>query len=309
MKKVLAIYLDRDRTYVTITQNHPDGLILEYLNSTSLPIDLDALHTEPQDAAFNEIDKIIQQSGLDFDNISIVFPGDSLLISHMPSKAGITREEIMDLIAIEIKRTFPSLNLNNFQIQVFQLQPLKNKIQKQIAVVYQINDIQLFEQYFAKYGKEINPPYVSQIAAANAFMYNYPEHHSKNVAVAGVQNNYIDFCVLTAGKITHLGLQSYSTAEQIPLALEDLLQKATTEIVETLDGGVYLYGKDINQTNFISCWEIGMMFGIEVKRLGAFRMTKTKLGKREQEYAFKTVHYYAPCIGASIPLYFESIIL
>lgn len=309
MKKVLSIFFNTDRTYIAKVANHPNGLILEYLNATNLPIDLDSLHTDEQIEAFTEIDKIIEQAGTDFDNMSIVFPADSLLISQMPSKKGITREEIMSLISIELKRTFPSLNITNFQIQIFQLGDNKSKVNKQIAVVYQNNDLSVFEQYFQKYEKEINFPYVSQIAAANCFMYNYPELKDKNAAVVGIQNNYLDFCVLSNGNLVSFGLENYSSLEQIPIALEHQIEKALNEIIDDLSGGIYFYGRDINQQTFISCWETAMIFGAEGKRLGTFRMLKSELDQRDLEYTYKTAQYYAPCIGATIPLYFDSIIL
>jgi len=309
MKKVLSIYFNTDRTYVTKVLNSPNGLKLEYLKATNIPIDLDSLHTDPQEQAFEEIDKLILESGLDFDKISIIFPADSLLISHMPSKKGITKEEIKDLIGIELKRTFPNLDISNFQIQVFQLKESKSQVNKQIAVVYQKNDLSVFEQYFSKYEKEFNFPYVSQVAAANCFMYNYPELMDKNVGVVGFQNNYIDFCVISQGNLAYFGLESYSTNEQISTALENQIEKVTKEIVGDLAGGIYFYGRDINQQLFITLWETAMIFGIEGKRLGTFRMMKTDLEDRDKEYTFKTAHYYAPCIGAAIPLYFDSIIL
>jgi len=309
MKKVLSIYFNTDRTYVTKVLNSHNGLKLEYLKATNIPIDLDSLHTDPQKQAFEEIDKLILESGLDFDKISIIFPADSLLISHMPSKKGITKEEIKDLIGIELKRTFPNLDISNFQIQVFQLKESKSQVNKQIAVVYQKNDLSVFEQYFSKYEKEFNFPYVSQVAAANCFMYNYPELMDKNVGVVGIQNNYIDFCVISQGNLAYFGLESYSTNEQISTALENQIEKVTKEIVGDLAGGIYFYGRDINQQLFITLWETAMIFGIEGKRLGTFRMMKTDLEDRDKEYTFKTAHYYAPCIGAAIPLYFDSIIL
>lgn len=309
MKKILSVFFNTDRTYITKVLNRPDGLKLEYLNATNTPIDLDSLHTDPQIEAFEEVDELIQQSGMDFDMISIVFPADSLLISHMPSKKGITKEEIKDLIAIEIKRTFPNLDLSNFLIQVFQLKETKTKVNKQIAVVYQNNDLNVFEQFFSKYEKDINFPYVSQIAAANCSMYNYPELKDKNIGVVGIQNNYLDFCVISQGNLAYFGLESYSSTEQIPVALESQIEKVIKEIVDDLAGGVYFYGRDINQQLFISLWETAMVFGIEGKRLGTFRMMKTDLDERDREYTFKTAHYYVPCIGAAIPLYFDSIII
>ncbi len=309
MKRVLSIFLNTDRTYITKILNAPDGLKLEYLNATDTPVDLDSLHTDEQTQAFDEIDLIIEKCGNDFDNISIIFPADSLLISQMPSKKGITREEIMNLIGIELKRAFPNLNISNFQIQVFQLSENKSKVNKQIAVVYQNNDLSVFEQYFSKYEKEINFPYVSQIAAANCFMYNYPELHNKNAAIVAVQNNYIDFCVISNGNFVYFGLENYSTPDQIPTALESQIEKVMNEIVDDLAGGIFYYGKDINQQTFINCWETAMIFGAEGKRLGSFRMLKSDLEERDVDYTIKTAQHYAPCIGAAIPLYFDSIIL
>lgn len=309
MKRVLSIFFNTDRTYIAKILNSPDGLKLEYLNATNTPIDLDSLHTDEQTQAFDEIDNIIGQCGNDFDNISVVFPADSLLISHMPSKKGITREEIMELIGIELKRTFPNLNITNFQIQVFQLNENKTKVNKQIAVVYQNNDLSVFEQYFQKYEKEINFPYVSQIAAANCFLYNYPELKDKNAAIVGIQNNYIDFCVISKSNFVYFGLENYATADQIPTALEAQIEKVMNEVVDDLAGGIYYYGRDVNQQTFISCWETAMIFGAEGKRLGTFRMLKSDLEERDIEYSIKTAQYYAPCIGAAIPLYFDSIIL
>lgn len=309
MKRVLSIFFNTDRTYIAKILNNPDGLKLEYLNATNTPIDLDSLHTDVQTQAFDEIDNIIEQCGNDFDNISIVFPADSLLISQMPSKKGITRDEIIELIGIELKRTFPNLNISNFKIQVFQLNENKTKVNKQIAVVYQNNDLSVFEQYFQKYGKEINFPYMSQIAAANCFMYNYPEFKDKNAAIVGIQNNYIDFCVVSKGNFVYFGLENYATADQIPTALEVQIEKVKNEIVDDLAGGIYFYGKDVNYDTFMSCWEIAMIFETEGKRLGTFRMLKSDLEERDIEYTIKTAQYYAPSIGAAIPLYFDSIIL
>lgn len=309
MEKVLSVYFDTDRTYIAKVIQDPEGLELEYLNSTSLPIDLESIHLDPDLSILQDVEKIIDQTTQDFDKINIVFPADSIMIAQMPSKLDIKREEIVELVSLEIKKFYPNLNISNFEIQVFQLPVSQSQTFSQVAVIIQKSDINFFNSFFAKYNKNIYYTYASQIAAANAFLYNYPELIDKYSVIAGAQNNYLDITILKNNQLIYLGLVNYHNTTEIPELLEQEINKLIGKAVPKLDGGLFYYGNDINKDVSMALWEISMLLGFEGKRLNAFRMLKTKLDTRDREYISRTLQIYPSCIGATIPPYFDHLII
>ncbi len=309
MEKVLSIYLNTDRTYITKVIQNPEGLELEYLNSTSQPIDIESIHLDPSLSILRDVENIIDQTEQDFDKINIVFPADSIIIAHMPSKLDIQKEEIVELVSLEIKRFYPNLNITNFEIQVFQLPVSQSQTFSQVAVIIQKSDIDFFNSFFAKYNKKIYYTYASQIAAANAFLYNYPELAEKYSVIVGAQNNYMDITILKSNQLVYLGLVNYQNTAEIPELLEQEINKLMGNVVPELNGGLFYYGNDINKEVAMALWEISMLLGLEGKRLNAFRMIKTKLDTRDREYISRTLQIYPSCIGAAIPPYFNHIII
>lgn len=309
MKKVISLFFNTDRTYITKVQNKNEGLELEYFNSTNNPIDLDAIHSNEEVEGFDEIESVLNNFDIESDMINLVFPADAIMTSQLPGKVRMKKEEILDLISLELKRAYPKLNINDFEIQVVQMGTNKKGDANQLAIIYQKHDLELFQQLLQKYNAPIKMKYVSQIAAANAFLYNYPEFQQKNAAIIGIQNNFIDFCVLSNSQMVYYSLLNYSNESEIPEILEKELGKVTDEIIDDLSAGLFFYGSDLTKSILLSVWEIAMLFGVEGKRLNAFRMIKTNLGKREREYASRTMQIYPACIGGTLPNFFQSVII
>ena len=309
MKKVISLFFNTDRTYITKVQNKNEGLELEYFNSTNSPIDLDAIHSNEEVEGFDEIESVLNNFDVESDMINLVFPADAIMTSQLPGKVKMKKEEILDLISLELKRAYPKLNINDFEIQVVQMGTNKKGDANQLAIIYQKHDLELFQQLLQKYNTPIKMKYVSQIAAANAFLYNYPEFQQKNAAIIGIQNNFIDFCVLSNSQMVYYSLLNYSNESDIPEILEKELGKVTDEIIVDLSAGLFFYGSDLTKSVLLSVWEIAMLFGVEGKRLNAFRMIKTNLGKREREYASRTMQIYPACIGGTLPNFFQSVII
>lgn len=309
MKKVISLFFNTDRTYITKVQNKNEGLELEYFNSTNSPIDLDAIHSNEEVEGFDEIESVLNNFDVESDMINLVFPADAIMTSQLPGKVKMKKEEILDLISLELKRAYPKLNINDFEIQVVQMGTNKKGDANQLAIIYQKHDLELFQQLLQKYNTPIKMKYVSQIAAANAFLYNYPEFQQKNAAIIGIQNNFIDFCVLSNSQMVYYSLLNYSNESDIPEILEKELGKVTDEIIDDLSAGLFFYGSDLTKSVLLSVWEIAMLFGVEGKRLNAFRMIKTNLGKREREYASRTMQIYPACIGGTLPNFFQSVVI
>jgi hypothetical protein len=309
MKKVLTLFFNIDRTYIIKITNDPKGLILDYFNSTDSSIDLDAIHSGEIEINFGEIENIIDSQPIDFDSINLVFPAEAIMTTQIPGKSKLDKDELVKIISVELIKAYPKLNITDFEIEVFQLANNLKGESKQLSVIFQKSDIELFEQLLFKYNKPITKQYISIIAAANAFLYNYPELHETNNAIIGIQNNFMDFCVISNGNLIYYNLLNYPDDASIPDILEKELNKVTSDIVPNLSGGLYFYGSDLTKSVLLSVWEIAMLFGVEGKRLNAFRMVRTNLSKREREYAARTMQIYPACIGGSIPNYFSSIVI
>jgi len=309
MEKVLSIYFNTDRTYITKVIHNPEGLELDYINSTTSPIDIESIHLDPSLSILRDIEIILDKIPNDYEKINIIFPADSIMIAQMPSKLDIKKEEIVDLVSLEIKKFYPNLNITNFEIQVFQLPVSQSQSFSQIAIIIQKSDIDFFNGFFKKYNKKINFTYASQIAAANAFLYNYPELVEKYSVIAGAQNNYLDITILKNNQLVYLGLVNYQNTAEIPELLEQEINKLMGSVVPELNGGLFYYGNDINKEVSMALWEISMLLGLEGKRLNAFRMIKTQLDARDREYLSRTLQIYPSCIGGTIPPYFNYLII
>jgi hypothetical protein len=307
MKKVISLFFNTDRTYITKVNNSKAGLELEYLNSTENPIDLDSIHSSSTIEGFDEIETILKNMDIQCDMLNLVFPAEAIMTSQLPGKVKMKKDEILNLISLELKRAYPKLNINDFEIQVVQMGTNKKGESNLLAVIYQKNDLNLFEQLFQKYNLPIQMKYVSQIASANAFLYNYPEFQQKNAAIIGIQNNFVDFCVISNNQMIYYNLLNYSNESDIPEILEKELNKVTADIVDDLSAGLFFYGADLTKNILLSVWEIAMLFGVEGKRLNSFRMIKTNLSRREREYASRTMQIYPACIGGTLPNFFPSV--
>lgn len=306
MAQTLSIFFNIDRVYLTVIEPTTKGISLSYINSTLNYIDLENLDDIGSLKGIEELHTILK--GLDFpiDKIDIAIPAESVLVTQFPTRAGMNNSELQELIALEIRQTYPQYNPNEFSSNLI---PMGERLDGQtmmIAVIIPYEIIKSIYKILSVYNIPINNIEISQLNSHNAFLYNYPENIYKTTAIVGVQNNFIDLSVTRNNQPIYYNLISFTEKNQIGILLLeefDILSVAVASDIED----IFYFGTGLTDEVIKISRQTFEGMGINHNRLNAFRMCSTKLTTREIEYCHRTSHIYPPCIGASFKPYYEKI--
>src|SRR5690606_8724237 len=116
-----------------------------------------------------------------------------------------------------------------------------------------------------------------------------------------VQGQFMDISVLQKGKPIYYNLIALTDFKEIGELFEKEFTKIVPDYVSALDA-CYFFGAGLNKPVSMMLWETASLIGIyEAKRLNAFRMMKTNLSEREQQYCSRTLHIFPACTGAGLP--------
>ncbi|MBM2813853.1 MAG: hypothetical protein HW421_615 [Ignavibacteria bacterium] len=302
MKPIISLFLNVDRTYIAVLEPGPKGLSLLYLESTKNPINLELMDEDDMIVAASEISEIIPNFGLDYQTINITLPAESVMMSQIPGKTGISNEQLKQLIALEIRQSYPHFSFTDFTPRVIPFDPKKTGKHTMMAVIYSKNDLKLCNELIKPLNRQMDNIEISQFAAHTAFLYNYPEKANKTVVLLSIQSQFMDISLIENKKPIYYHLVSLQGTKNIGQVVEDELPKLLAEQVDKIDA-VYLFGSGLTKENFMSAWESAMAMDIEAGRLNAFRMVSTNMTPREREYCTRVGHIVAPCIGGALKQY------
>lgn len=299
-ERTLSIYLNTDRIYLTGIRIHNNRAMLDYIESTNHHIDLENIDSDESKNALKELEVIL--SGLDFkpDRLTVTLPAESIYITKFPAKSSYSKEQLRQLIDLELRQAYPQFSYDNFEVMITPLYAPKTKQESMIGMIFLKSDIKFLSEFFNKFSLKISNFEISQLAAFSTFMFNYPEMREKTVMIIGYQGQFLDFSVHQNGKTLYYNINSISDVNQIGEATEKEYEKIQETTVDEVEA-VYFYGSSLTRNITLSLWETGMVLGImEAKRLNPFRMMGTSLDKRHLEYCSRTFQIYPPCMGSGL---------
>lgn len=301
MKKVLSIFFNIDRVYLTGLSIEEGGISLDYINSTIHHVDIENIKTDESRNGVAELSKFFFEMDFDPDEISVTLPSESVLVTKFPSKKEITDEEISELLNLEIRQMYPSCDQNDFTTYIVPLLPANEKLHQMVAVIVPKEDFKVIDEVLQIINRPVVKFDITQLNAHTAFLFNYPEMFDKNVLLVSVQGQFMDVSVLSGGQPIYYNLVALPDYNKTGELLEKEYAKIVPAYTDTLDA-CYFFGAGMTKPVSMMLWETASLLGIfEAKRLNAFRMLKGNLTKREKEYCSRTLHIYPACVGAALP--------
>ncbi|MFP4528444.1 MAG: hypothetical protein ACLFQX_07835 [Candidatus Kapaibacterium sp.] len=306
MKTALSVFFNIDRTYLTFVRNTPDGLSLEYINSTKGYIDLEDLRSESSKKGAAELQEILGQISEPPDRLSVTIPAEIVYVSQFPGRQGMKPQELRQLVGLEIRQAYPGMNYEDFVTNIYPMRAGKSGKDMMMAVIISKEIIKSCEKLLETTGRHIDNIEISHMNAHTAFLYNYPDRHDQNVALLGIQENFIDVSVLEKSHPVYYNLLSVNNMDQLSEMLEEEFNRIRENYVDQIDTA-FFFGASLTKELYLQMWETAMLIGFEAGRLNAFRMMSTKLDERARDYCVHTSHIYPPSIGGALPSYHKKI--
>lgn len=298
--KTLSVFLNVDSIYITIINVEDNKAILEYINSTNHHLDLENTDSPESQNALKEMDVILSNLPFKLDRLTITIPAESIFISKFPGQLSFSKEQLQQLVKLELRNAYPKLNYEDFVINATTIKPELNQKESMLGMIYLKSDIEFLENWFKKYNLNIDNIEISPLAAYSSFMFNYPEMRDNTIFLIGYQGKFVDFSIHKNGETLYYNINLVTDANLIGELTEKEFNKITENAASQIDA-CYFYGSCLNKNITLSLWETSMMLGIlEAKRLNPLRMITPNLDKRHIEYCSRTFHIYPPCIGSAL---------
>lgn len=301
MKKILSIFFNIDRAYLTGLTIDKDGATLDYINSSFHHVDLASINSDESKNGVAELTKFFYEMDFEPDEISITLPSESVLVTKFPGRSNMNDEQLAQLVNLEIRQIFPQHDSSDFSTFVVPMIPKNEKLGQMMAVIVPNEDFKIIEDLVQTLNKPIMKFEITQLNAHNSFLFNYPEMASRTAMFVSVQGQFMDISVLDEGKPVYYNLIALQELSQSGSLLEKEYGKIVPDYVDSIDA-CYFFGTDLNKSTNLQLWETASLLGIfEAKRLNAFRMINTNLSQRERDYCARTMHIFPACIGACLP--------
>ncbi len=299
---ILSIYFNTDRTYLTLVREGPKGLALEYINSTENPILLENPDSDTSILGFRELDKYLKDIKSNVNRVAVTLPSENVLVTQFTSESEEELDELTKIVDKEIRNIYPQFTYQNFTSSIVPLGFEPNGLRNMMAIIISKQDFESCKKFLQNYNLAVDIVEISQLNAHSAFIYNYPEHLTKNVAIVGIQNQFIDLSIIKNTQPSYYNLLNFQNKEEIPFVCDNelgIIQNKFDILVEE----IFLFGIGLNKQILNETDELLRKKDIKVSRMNAFRMMSTFLSNREREYCQRTAHLYPPCIGACINPY------
>lgn len=300
MDVTLSVYFNLDKTYVLLIERSEKGLNLKYVNSTNNPVDLEMPDTDRSRLGIEEFHEIINDINGQFDRVAITLPAENAFITQFPAKENLDRDDMVDLVNLELSQVFPNSNMKEFSITVIPFAKDKKNKLKMMAVIISKQIIETCYSLFKPFGIEIDNMEISQLNAHSSYIYNYPETNTNTVVFVNVQDRFMDISLLKDKEPLYYSLAAYDSPANIGEIFEKEYNKMIENVVDEIKAA-YFFGSGLNKEINMMCWETGMMLGIETKRLNPFRMMKSSVDQRTKDYCSRVFHLYPGPVGACIP--------
>lgn len=300
MDTTLSVFFNIDRTYLIIADRTEKGLVLKYVNSTNLAIDLEIPDSENSKSGMEELQEILDSKKGEFSRIAVTLPAENAFITQFPAKDDLEKEDITKLVNLELNQMYPQSNMKHFAVNVIPFEKDKNGKSKMMAVIISKNILESVQNIFEPLGLGIDNIEIAQLNAHSSFIYNYPETRNDPVVFVNVQEKFLDISLIKDQKPYYYNLASYEAPENIGEVFENEFNKMIENNIDQVKSA-FFFGSGLTKDINMMCWETGMMLGIETKRLNPFRMVRSKVSQREQEYVSRIFHLYPGPVGGCIP--------
>lgn len=298
-EKALSLFLNVDRAYVCLMERDNNNINLSYISSTDSKIDPESIDDEQSQKGLDELKSIFSEIDIP-KKINLTLPSESVLVTTFPGKPDITHAEIVKLVELEIKQLYPQLTLEQFSIFVTQLAPTKEGKYYMLASIINDDLINSCRNIIEQNNAELGKIEISQFAAHNSFMFNYPEIKDQNVLLVSIQNQFMDVSLLTQGETVYYNLLSVTDNAKIAEIFENECNKIQETIVDQINQA-FFFGSSLTKELNMLLWETSMLFGFETKRLNPFRMMSTTLEGRKKEYCSRVFHLFPAVVGVNLP--------
>ena len=301
MKKILSIFLNLDRTYLTGMSMDEDGVSLDYINSTIHHIDLEGFKSDESRNGTSELNKNFLEMDFEPDEISVTLPSESVFVTKFPVNLDLSDDEISQMLNLEIRQMYPQCEREEFITFIVPLLPENPKLHQMMGVIVPKENLIAIDELVKVLNKPVVNFDIAQLNAHTSFLYNYPEMADKTVLFLSLQGQFMDVSILKAGQPVYYNILAISDYNQTG----DILEKEYAKIVPDYVNGIeacYFFGAGLTKNiSMMLCETAGLLGIFEAKRLNAFRMVKSNLSKREKEYCARTFHIFPACIGAALP--------
>lgn len=301
----LSIFINIDRTYLSIIEMKPKGISLECVEATRFPIDLEFIDNTDTQNGLAELKGIIDGVRADVDALTVTIPSESVFVSQFPGHIGMTQDQLKKLVDLEIRQAYPQFNPEEFASNIIPMEPDKKGTKMMLVAIMQRDIIETINKVFADYLPVSNVE-ISQLNAHTAFLYNYPELADKTVMIFGVQDQFIDVSLLKNAKPAYYNLLSFLNKDGFSELIEESFNLCIEKYVDKIDG-MYFFGSGLTKDLHFAGWEMASLLETTTDRLNAFRMVTTDLDKRRRDYCSRMQHVFPPAIGAAIPPYHQRI--
>ncbi|MBK9249642.1 MAG: hypothetical protein IPM69_16365 [Ignavibacteria bacterium] len=294
MQPTLSVFFGSNRTFVSAFTASDKGLELSFVDTIPQVVKED---DEPQEDLHSALAQLSTHIPTDLTSLQICLPIENVFVHQFPAVNSKLIDDVKELLAFEIRQTYPMYALEDFNAFVLPLTPCLDGREMMIAVLvdkkYQLS----CERAASELGIPIKNIVVSLFSAHAALMYNYPEQADNTVIIFRIQEHFADVSVLRSGLLAYYGLLPLNDRSAIPEIFEQELEKLLSEYIPFVDSA-FVYGRGLTPTLLR---DISQTLSLPVQRLNAFRMMSTPLDPRTREYCAKNAHLYPPIVGAVLP--------
>ncbi|NLO20140.1 MAG: hypothetical protein GX121_09780 [Ignavibacteria bacterium] len=299
MEKILSINFGTDRVYATLSQFTPKGLELLDIASTDSSFNLEDFESEKSQLASQELSIILEDLASQANKISISLPSEEILVTQIPGKKDISEDELKQLLGLEVRQAYPTLQYSQFTAFVTALKPKNDSSQNILAMIIRKSLIEYFDDLAAPYGLQVENIDICQFNAHNSFFYNYPEEKDKAAVFFDVQKQFVDISLVADGQPAYYNVVSINEPQKIASICDSEISKLLENHIVFVDNA-FFFGTGLTKEIFDIA--VNALNGVVMQtfRLNPFRMLITNLDERHQDYCARTFHVYPPCIGAAI---------
>jgi len=309
MKTVLSAFFNNDRIYLALLEQTLKGLLLSQIESTEHCFDLDNPEDDLSLLAAQELEIALSDMPLELVNsISITIAAENALVTQIPGKANMSKDDLRELVNLEIRQTYKLFEYENFFSYLLPLLPKRDGKMMMLAVMINKSTINMCKSLLSAVNQPIDSIEIAQLNAHNAFIYNYPELVQSTVAIIGVQKQFVDISILNQGMPVYYGVASMNSQSELGAICSAEMLKMKREYVTSLDS-VYVFGLGLTKDLLSEIKSAVTEIVPVVNRMNAFRMIEGKLDIRNREYSSRTAHIFPPCVGGAIPPYVNRIVI
>lgn len=308
MKNILSVNFAAKRTYISVLQPSPKGLILRSINSVDYSLSPDSSDPITEQPGAVELRNILSEIEYEIGRVSVTLDAKLFFATQIPGNEEMNISDLKQLVQLEIRTAFPESNPDDFATTLVPPATKKDGKQSVTALICSKKILQSCKDLLAVLDKPVQFIDAAHFAGHNAFLYNYPDQAEKTVALMSIQDQIIELSVIHKGQPAYYNqLQLKDKAKIADLCINEF-EKIRDEYVDKIDAA-YFFGEELNidmLSDVQSAVEKTAM-PIHIGRLNAFRMIRGIEDKKIKEYCVRAAHIYPACIGGNIPSYHQFI--